>query len=185
MRPGRLGYEVWEQTTSWAASQGYEIGYAMQPPPGHNPEVGVYCHSVGTSVHDIGARTSENNQHAFGDRVGYPLARDNWYSVELHVSTPIPEWDQQPVKCTIEESAPLTDDGPQFPTAGTSGSSPAAARCTEVSEARSTVRIPTRRPGGISDWSRAIEQFLADLDARIGRKTEFLAQLTGLASAGQ
>jgi hypothetical protein len=41
-------------------------------------------------VHDIGARTSENNPHAFGDRVGYPLARDNWYSVELHISTPSP-----------------------------------------------------------------------------------------------
>ena len=114
MRPGRLGYQVWEQTTSWAAGQGYEIGYAMQPPPDRKPEVGVYCHSVGTSVHDIGARTSENNPHAFGDRVGYPLARDNWYSVELHVSTPVPEWDQQLVKCTIEESVLLTDDGPKF-----------------------------------------------------------------------
>jgi Xaa-Pro aminopeptidase len=114
MRPGRLGYQVWEETTSWAAGQGYEIGYAMQPPPDRKPEVGVYCHSVGTSVHDIGARTSENNPHAFGDRVGYPLARDNWYSVELHVSTPVPEWDRQPVKCTIEESALLTDDGPEF-----------------------------------------------------------------------
>ena len=114
MRPGKLGYEVWEQTTSWAADQGYAIGYAMQPPPDRKPEVGVYCHSVGTSVHDIGARTSENNPHAFGDRVGYPLARDNWYSVELHVSTPVPEWDMQAVKCTIEESAVLTDDGPQF-----------------------------------------------------------------------
>jgi len=114
MRPGRLGYEVWEQTTSWAAGQGYEIGYAMQPPADRKPEVGVYCHSVGTSVHDIGARTSENNPHAFGDRVGYPLAKDNWYSVELHVSTPIPEWDQQTVKCTIEETALLTDDGPQY-----------------------------------------------------------------------
>jgi Xaa-Pro aminopeptidase len=114
MRPGRLGYQVWEQTTSWAAAQGYEIGFAMQPTPDRKAEVGVYCHSVGTSVHDIGARTSQNNPHAFGDRVGYPLARDNWYSVELHVSTPVPEWDQQPVKCTIEESALLTDDGPQF-----------------------------------------------------------------------
>jgi Xaa-Pro aminopeptidase len=114
LRPGRLGYQVWEQTTGWAAAQGYEIGYAMQPAPDRTPEVGVYCHSVGTSVHDIGARTSENNPHAFGDRVGYPLAADNWYSVELHVSTPVPEWDRRTVKCTIEESAVLTDDGPQF-----------------------------------------------------------------------
>lgn len=114
MRPGKLGYQVWEQTTGWAASQGYAIGYAMEPTSPRQPEVGVYCHSVGSSVHDIGARTSENNPHAFGDRVRYPLAKDNWYSVELHVSTPIPEWDGQTVKCTIEETALLTDDGPQF-----------------------------------------------------------------------
>jgi Metallopeptidase family M24 len=117
MRPGRLGHEVWEMTTDWAAHQGYQIGYAMgttDPDANRKPEVGVYCHSVGTSVHDIGARTSENNPHAFGDRVNYPLATNNWYSVELHVSTPIPEWDGLIVKCTIEETALLTDDGPQF-----------------------------------------------------------------------
>jgi Xaa-Pro aminopeptidase len=114
MRPGKLGYEVWEQTTAWAASQGYAIGYAMEPTDPRRPEVGVYCHSVGTSVHDIGARASENNPHAFGDRVRYPLAKDNWYSVELHVSSPVPEWDGQTVKCTIEETALLTDEGPQF-----------------------------------------------------------------------
>ncbi len=114
MRPGKLGYQVWEETTGWAAKQGYAIGYAMEPTDPSRPEVGVYCHSVGTSVHDIGARTSENNPHAFGDRVRYPLAKDNWYSVELHVSTPVPEWDGQTVKCTIEETALLTDEGPQF-----------------------------------------------------------------------
>jgi hypothetical protein len=117
MRPGRLGYEAWDMTTSWAADHGYAIGYAMgptDPDANRKPEVGVYCHSVGTNVHDIGARTSENNPHAFGDRVGYPLAVDNWYSVELHVSTPIPEWDGLTVKCTIEETAILTDDGPLF-----------------------------------------------------------------------
>jgi Xaa-Pro aminopeptidase len=117
MRPGRLGYEVWEMTTNWAAENGYSIGYAMGSGKAAEitePEVGIYCHSVGTSVHDIGARTSENNPHAFGNRVGYPIAVDNWYSVELHISTPIPEWDNKIVKCTIEETALMTEDGPQF-----------------------------------------------------------------------
>jgi Xaa-Pro dipeptidase len=117
MRPGRLGHEVWEMTTNWAAEQGYSIGYAMGSGPAAEnttPEVGIYCHSVGTDVHDIGARTSENNPHAFGDRVLYPLALNNWYSVELHISTPIPEWDNKIVKCTIEETALMTEDGPQF-----------------------------------------------------------------------
>jgi Xaa-Pro aminopeptidase len=117
MRSGRLGHEVWEMTTNWAAEEGYSIGYAMGSGLAAEntvPEVGIYCHSVGTSVHDIGARTSENNPHAFGNRVGYPLAVDNWYSVELHVSTPIPEWENKIVKCTIEEPALMTEDGPQF-----------------------------------------------------------------------
>jgi Xaa-Pro aminopeptidase len=117
MRPGRLGYEVWEMTTNWCAEAGYKIGYAMGiggTAKDTEPEVGVYCHSVGTDVHDIGARTSENNPHAFGNRVGYPLAADNWYSVELHISTPIPEWQDKTVKCTIEETALLTEDGPTF-----------------------------------------------------------------------
>jgi Xaa-Pro aminopeptidase len=117
MRPGRLGHEVWEMTTNWAAEEGYLIGYAMGiggAAKDTDPEIGIYCHSVGTDVHDIGARTSENNPHAFGDRVRYPLAADNWYSVELHVSTPIPEWGGKTVKVTIEETALLTADGPRF-----------------------------------------------------------------------
>lgn len=117
MRPGRLGHEVWEMTTNWAAEAGYKVGYAMGiggTAKDTDPEVGIYCHSVGTDVHDIGARTSENNPHAFGNRVGYPLAVDNWYSVELHISTPIPEWQNKTVKCTIEETALLTEDGPKF-----------------------------------------------------------------------
>jgi len=117
MRPGRLGHEVWEMTTNWAAEQGYLIGYAMGiggAAKDTDAEVGIYCHSVGTDVHDIGARTSENNPHAFGNRVLYPLAADNWYSVELHISTPIPEWENKTVKVTIEETALLTEDGPRF-----------------------------------------------------------------------
>ncbi len=117
MRPGRLGHEVWEMTTNWAAEQGYAISFPLGSgvsPTSTEAEVGIYCHSVGTDVHDIGARTSENNPHAFGNRVLYPLAADNWYSVELHVSTPISEWDNRIVKCTIEETALLTVDGPHF-----------------------------------------------------------------------
>ena len=78
------------------------------------PEVGIYCHSVGTSVHDIGARTSEDNPHAFGDRVRYPLALNNWYSIEHHTSTPAPEWDGQVVRVNTEEDAILTERGIEF-----------------------------------------------------------------------
>ena len=78
------------------------------------PEVGIYCHSVGTSVHDIGARVAENNPHAFGDRVGYPLALNNWYSIELHTSTTVPEWDYRTLRVQTEEDSILTERGIEF-----------------------------------------------------------------------
>jgi Xaa-Pro aminopeptidase len=119
MRAGRLGHQAWDLTMEGVLSleQGYTIGYAMgsgTADTAFTPEVGIYCHSVGSDVHDIGARTSEDNPHAFGDRVRYPLALDNWYSVEHHVSTPVPEWGGKVLKVNIEETAILTEGGPEF-----------------------------------------------------------------------
>lgn len=96
-------------------AMGYVTAYAMGSSAGAlTPEVGIYCHSVGTSVHDIGARTSEDNPHAFGDRVRYPLALDSWYSVEHHTSTPVPEWEGRTLRVNTAEDAMLTDRGIQF-----------------------------------------------------------------------
>ena len=115
MVPGRLGHEVWDITMAALNEDGYETNFAMAGPTDPNlPEVGIYCHSVGTSVHDIGARTSENNPHAFGDRVRYPLALDNWYSIEHHTSTPIAEWDFRTLRVNTEEDSILTERGIEF-----------------------------------------------------------------------
>ena len=115
MQPGRLGHEVWDMTMAALQEDGYETAYAMGPAISpRTPEVGIYCHSVGTSVHDIGARTSEDNPHAFGDRVRYPLALNNWYSVEHHTSTPIAEWDYRTLRVNTEEDSILTDRGIEF-----------------------------------------------------------------------
>jgi len=115
MVPGRLGHEVWDLTMAALNEDGYETNYAMAGPTDPRlAEVGIYCHSVGTSVHDIGARTSEDNPHAFGDRVRYPLALDNWYSIEHHTSTPIPEWDFKTLRVNTEEDSILTDHGVEF-----------------------------------------------------------------------
>ena len=81
---------------------------------GRQPEVGIYGHSVGNSTHDIGARIAVDWPFAYGDRVRYPLALNAWYSVELHVSTPIPEWGGRVLPIRIEEDAALTDTGPVF-----------------------------------------------------------------------
>jgi Xaa-Pro aminopeptidase len=115
MLPGRLGHEVWDLTMAALNEDGYETNYAMAGPTDPRlPEVGIYCHSVGTSVHDIGARTSEDNPHAFGDRVRYPLAVDNWYSIEHHTSTPIAEWDFKSLRVNTEEDSVLTKRGIEF-----------------------------------------------------------------------
>jgi Xaa-Pro aminopeptidase len=115
MLPGRLGHEVWDLTMAELNEDGYQTNYAMADSTDPNlPEVGIYCHSVGTSVHDIGARTSEDNPHAFGDRVRYPLAIDNWYSIEHHTSTPIAEWDFNTLRVNTEEDSILTEHGIEF-----------------------------------------------------------------------
>jgi len=115
MVPGRLGHQVWDMTMAELNAVGYVTAYAMGISAGPlTPEVGIGCHSVGTSVHDIGARTSEDNPHAFGDRVRYPLALDNWYSVEHNTSTPVPEWEGRTLRVNTEEDEMLTDRGIHF-----------------------------------------------------------------------
>lgn len=115
MQPGRLGHEVWDSIMADLTEDGYETAYAMGASVGpKTPEVGINCHSVGTSVHDIGARTSEDNPHAFGDRVRYPLAIDNWCSIEHHTSTPIAEWDYRTLRVNTEEDAILRQTGIEF-----------------------------------------------------------------------
>lgn len=119
MTPGAIAYEVWAKTMREAEALGYESG---ANPAGSSiirdepdrPEVGIYSHSVGNSTHDIGARVAQNWPFAYGDRVGYPLRVNAWYSVELHVSTPIPEWDGRLLPIRIEEDAALTERGIEY-----------------------------------------------------------------------
>ena len=99
------------------ADAGYATGIATgeaQRATQMSAEVGIYSHSVGNSTHDIGARVAVNAPFAYGDRVGYALAQNAWYSVELHVSTPIPEWDGLALQVMIEENAELTADGVRY-----------------------------------------------------------------------
>ena len=117
MKPGLLGHVVWEQTMEWAQGQGYDI---MYPAAGGRrqivtkPQVGVYGHSIGNSTHGIAARTAVDWPMAYGDRTRYPFGLDEWYSVELGVSTPIPEWDGRTVFVGIEEDGALTAQGVKY-----------------------------------------------------------------------
>ncbi len=117
MKPGAIGSQVWQQTLDWAQEQGYAVMYpaaAGRREVVTKPEVGVYGHSLGNSTHDIAARTAVHWPTAYGDRVGYPLQANEFYSVELGVSTPIPEWGGRAVFIGIEEDVVLTEHGVEF-----------------------------------------------------------------------
>ena len=114
MLPGNIGHEIHESINAVARERGYRVtgpdsgGDAVTA---NEPEVGVYGHSVGNVAHDIGARVAADIPFAYGDRVRFPLMRNEWVSIEFHVSTPIPEWDGKTWYARYEETAQITDDG--------------------------------------------------------------------------
>jgi Xaa-Pro aminopeptidase len=117
MRPGEIAHRVWEATMAWAAQRGYQV---MYPAAGGRRggvtarQAGIYCHSIGNATHDIGARIAVNWPTAYGDRVGYPLEAGQWYSVELGVYVPVPEWQGQAVFVGIEEDVKLHEWGVEY-----------------------------------------------------------------------
>ncbi|MFT5500889.1 MAG: Xaa-Pro dipeptidase [Woeseiaceae bacterium] len=114
MVPGSIGHENWASINKEAESMGYR---AVGPDSGGDavtsdaPEVGIYGHSVGNVAHDIGARVAADLPFAYGDRVRFPLVENEWASIELHVSTPIPEWGGKTWYARFEETAQITADG--------------------------------------------------------------------------
>jgi Xaa-Pro aminopeptidase len=117
MRPGAIAHEVWQETMDWAQQEGYEIAY---PAAGGRrgavtgQQIGIYCHSIGNATHDIGARIAVDWPVAYGDRVRYPLGVDRWYSIEFHVSIPIPEWEGRAFTVSIEETVALSEHGVEY-----------------------------------------------------------------------
>lgn len=117
MVPGRIGHEIWGAINTEARQQGYK---PVGPDSGgdavttNEPEVGIYGHSVGNVAHDIGARIAADLPFAYGDRVRFPLVANEWASIELHVSTPIPEWDGKTWYARFEETAQITEDGAKW-----------------------------------------------------------------------
>ena len=117
MVPGRIGHENWATINAEAQKLGYK---SVGPDAGgdavttNEPEVGIYGHSVGNVAHDIGARIAADLPFAYGDRVRFPLVANEWASIELHVSTPIPEWDGKTWYARFEETAQITEDGAKW-----------------------------------------------------------------------
>ncbi len=114
MLPGAIGHEIWAAIIADAEALGYT---SVGPDSGgvgadsRRPEIGVYGHSVGNEAHDIGARIAMDLPFAYGERVRFPLQVNEWVSIELHVNTPIPEWDGKTWYARFEETAQVTPDG--------------------------------------------------------------------------
>jgi Xaa-Pro aminopeptidase len=114
MVPGRIGHEVWEGLSRDTERLGYATAFpdaGGRAADDTKPEVGIYGHSVGNVAHDIGARIAEDRPLAYGDRVRFPLRLGEWVSIELHVSTPIPEWGGKTWYARFEENAQVGAQG--------------------------------------------------------------------------
>lgn len=72
----------------------------------------VYWHSIGYHGHAAGVPLGMTDyQEGVPVRGDMTFKANTWHSVELNVVHPVPEWDKQPVKFSMEEDALLTDDG--------------------------------------------------------------------------
>ncbi|MEM9316410.1 MAG: M24 family metallopeptidase [Pseudomonadota bacterium] len=117
MTEGAIGNEIWSEINAEASNRGYATA---GPDAGGDavsdtrPEAGFYGHSVGNGAHDIGARVAADIPFAYGDRVRYPLAMNEWVSIEFHVSTPIPMWGGKTWYTRFEETAQITPEGTRW-----------------------------------------------------------------------
>ena len=72
----------------------------------------IYWHSIGYHGHGAGVPLGMTDyQDGVPVRGELPFRASTWHSVELNVTHPVPEWDNQPVRFSMEEDAVLTDDG--------------------------------------------------------------------------
>lgn len=98
MRPGRTGNEVLAAALARMRSEGINGTVYSHP-------IGDYGHGAGPL---IGLWDRQDGVPGRGD---VPLLPGTWYSIELQATTPVPEWDNQPVRMAQEEEAELTPQG--------------------------------------------------------------------------
>lgn len=72
----------------------------------------VYSHPIGEHGHGAGALIGLwDRQMGIPGRGDVPLLRNTWYSIELQVGVPVPEWDNQVVRSAQEEDVVIGEDG--------------------------------------------------------------------------
>ena len=72
----------------------------------------MYTHPIGDHGHGAGPLIGRwDYQASIPGRGDPPVIPSMWFSTEMQVTTPVPEWDGQPVRMAVEEEAEITAEG--------------------------------------------------------------------------
>lgn len=72
----------------------------------------MYTHPIGDHGHGAGPLIGLwDRQGGVPGRGDVPVLNNMWFSTELQVTTPVPEWDGQQVRMALEEEAEVTEEG--------------------------------------------------------------------------
>jgi hypothetical protein len=72
----------------------------------------VYTHPIGDHGHGAGPLIGLwDRQEGVPGRGEVKLRANSWFSIELQATTPVAEWNQQPVRMALEEEARLDERG--------------------------------------------------------------------------
>jgi hypothetical protein len=98
MRPGRTGNQVLAATRARMLAERIDGT--------------VYTHPIGAHGHGAGPIIGLwDRQEGVPGRGDVALRPDTWFSIELQATTPVPEWNGQPVRMGLEEEARLDSAG--------------------------------------------------------------------------
>ncbi|MEZ5287247.1 MAG: M24 family metallopeptidase [Vicinamibacterales bacterium] len=72
----------------------------------------MYSHPIGDHGHAAGPLIGLwDYQEGVPGRGDVPVLANMWFSTEMQVTTPVPEWNNQPVRMAVEEEAEVRPDG--------------------------------------------------------------------------
>jgi hypothetical protein len=98
VRPGRTGNQVLHATLARMKEAGLDGT--------------MYSHPIGMNGHGAGPLIGLwDYQEGVPGRGDHPIIPTMWYSAELQVTTPVPEWNGQPVRMAQEEDFYLDSQG--------------------------------------------------------------------------
>jgi hypothetical protein len=98
LRPGRTGNEVLADTLAAMRAEGIDGT--------------VYAHAIGDHGHGAGPIVGlYDRQGGVPGRGDVPVLPSTWYSIELQATSPVPEWDDRPLRSAQEEEALIDAEG--------------------------------------------------------------------------